>query len=121
MVRLPQPNLTCSPKLQFRKILSLKAEYFKLWWQENSLNREIWIWGYGKEVFKKTEHHSYLDIEIKGFIDVIERPAAVRKVKTYHSVKKSKVQFYLIYVSDREGKLKIAEYISAQKMTVNED
>jgi len=103
------------------KFYHLKAKYFKLWWQVNTNNREIWIWGYGKEVFRKSNHLSDIGIEVAGYIDLRARPDATRVVSAYTEISKNADKYYLIYIGDRSGKLKIVEYLSAQQMRLGKD
>lgn len=117
----PDRSSRIHPNYSADKFCNLKAMYFRRWWQRHNNDREIWIWGYSKEVFKKVKPLIEIDIEISGFIDLKERPNATRLVKSYLNVKKSAKYFYLIYIGDRQGKRNIADYLSTQDMVVSED
>jgi glycosyltransferase involved in cell wall biosynthesis len=103
------------------KFSRLKARYFSRWWQKNQLQYEIWIWGYGKEVFRKSNYLTEEGIEIKGYIDIKNRPDVERNVIYYDSVETNDNRFILVYVGDREGKRKILEFLKSQGKVVGDD
>lgn len=92
-----------------------KAEYFALWWKTNSQGRELWIWGYGKDVFNKSKWLEEYGIEIAGFVDVKNRPKATRKVIKYTELELKEV-FTLVYVSNREGQKQIGDWLQKKKL-----
>lgn len=98
------------------KFLTLKAKYFARWWSLNNKKRKLWVWGYGKDVFKRSAYLIDAGIGIVGYVDVRERPEAKRNVISYNSVSKSAEDYYLVYVSDREGKKQIDAYFTKKGM-----
>jgi glycosyltransferase involved in cell wall biosynthesis len=98
-----------------------KAVYFARWWKSKKINKEIWIWGYGKDVFKKVQPLATEGLKITGFIDISERPKAKRRVRSFKSILPHANEFYLIYVADRDGKTAIVDYLSQLALTNGED
>jgi hypothetical protein len=117
----PDRTSRVHPNYNLSNFYLLKAKYFKLWWQANNLNRKIWIWGYGKEVFRKSKPLTDIGIEVAGYIDLHARPDVARVVRSYMGISKNSDKYYLIYIGDRRGKRKIAEYMSDQQMTLGHD
>jgi glycosyltransferase involved in cell wall biosynthesis len=99
----------------------VKAIYLKKWLDQLAPNKEIWIWGYGKQVIKKVSSLTKLGIHISGFIDVKQRDSTKRNVKTYQSIEGSENRFYLIYVSDRLGKVRIKEFLEEKSLKPSHD
>lgn len=102
---------------QFDKV---KTKYFAKWWQRKNSNKSIWIWGYGKKVFKKSATLQDFGIEIAGYIDIIDRPHSLRKVEHYSKIPGLDA-FCLVYVSDRSGKVKITDYFKNMDMKPGKD
>ena len=94
----------------------LKAIYFKDWWQKNHRQRQLWVWGYGREVFAKVKPLIEQGVQPAGYIDLQERPASKRRVRHYTTVTANQHDFYLIFVGDRLGKEKIAGYLNSLKL-----
>ncbi|MEN8247896.1 MAG: glycosyltransferase [Bacteroidota bacterium] len=93
----------------------VKAQYFAQWWSEKSFNKDLWIWGFGKNVFRKSQPLNDLGIKITGYIDLNERDNTTRNVKSYREIPHIN-GFYLVYVSDRIGKRNIINYLEKQKL-----
>lgn len=87
----------------------IKARYFSMWWKVNNRDRELWIWGYGKEVFNKSKWLKEYGIDVTGYIDVKNRSGTTRKVIYYEQIE-FKNAFTLVYVSDRLGQQKISNW-----------
>lgn len=98
-----------------------KAKYFARWINMKPLGKEIWIWGYGKEVFRKSDHLLNHGIDITGYIDIKERLNTSRNVIKHLSIRANDNRFILVYIGDRKGKEKIREYLSSQDKTIGED
>lgn len=96
-----------------------KAIYFAKWWKENHQQRELWIWGYGKDVFNKSKWLEEYGVIITGYLDLQERPKATRNVRPYNQVNLSEV-FTLIYVADRKGQQKINTWMQKHKLKPSE-
>ena len=103
------------------KFYQLKAKYFARWWMANNMIKEIWIWGYGKDVFRKSLPLTETGINIAGYIDIIERPNAKRRVRSYRTIIANSDHFYLIYIGDRNGKQQIIDFFADNKMKMGED
>ncbi len=94
-------------EMAFSKI---KAKYFSLWWHKQTHTKNIWIWGFGKEVFRKSKWLHFFGIKIAGYIDLTERPKSQRKVITHHKLLKEN-DFVLVYVSERTGQKNIKNWL----------
>jgi glycosyltransferase involved in cell wall biosynthesis len=92
------------------KFFMLKAQYFAFWWKNKSSPTNLWVWGYGPTVFKRSAMLENRGIRVHGFIDVKNRPCSTRKVLSYKDYHRS-LGFVLVYVSDRAGKMKINRYL----------
>ena len=88
----------------------LKARYFADAYKQASPLPEIWVWGYGKEVFQKSKYLAAFGLSIAGYIDVKPRPNSQRTVVSYRQLTPNK-HFVLVYVSDRTGQLKICNWL----------
>ena len=97
----------------------LKAEYFARWWK-NSEDKQLWIVGFGKEVFRRSAFLFDHKLEISGYVDIKARPGSQRMVIDYSKIEKSPNHFYLVYVSDRVGKTRIKEFFDKKEMKVGE-
>jgi glycosyltransferase involved in cell wall biosynthesis len=98
----------------------IRAKYFSLWWNQASRSKNIWIWGYGKEVFHKSSFLNNYSIEIGGYIDIIERPNSSRKVITHDKIVKRN-SFILVYVSERTGQENIQLWLENNNFKLGED
>ena len=98
----------------------VKAEYFSKWWNKKSLKKEFWIWGYGKDVFRKSNHLLDHGLSITGYIDLHERKDSTRNVKSYKKIPGIN-GFYLVYISDRNGKALVKKYFDNCKMEAGKD
>jgi len=98
-----------------------KAKYFSRWWQKKQLNKELWIWGYGKEVFRKSGYLLEDGLSIEGYLDIKERPNTARNVLYYDAIMTNDNRFILVYIGDREGKSKISEFLKSQGKIVGKD
>lgn len=103
-----------------QKFFRLKAQYFAKWWQGQGKGN-LWIWGYGKDVFRRTSYLEEQAIHLNGFIDIVERSGTNRLVLPIDKVQKSNDDFYLVYVSNRQGKSRIRSYFDDKGMQPNED
>ena len=107
----PERASRTNPKYDVEAFNRVKAIYLKKWLDHTIPKKEIWIWGYGKEVIKKISFLTILGIDISGFIDVKERDSTKRNVQSYLSIKGSENRLYLVYVSDRIGKARIKDFL----------
>lgn len=89
-----------------------KAKYFAHWMKNKKSAKDIWVCGYGKDVFKKSDYLLDEGVDIRGYIDIKERPNALRNVINYQSVKANDNSFILVYIGDRKGKRKIKDFLS---------
>ena len=89
----------------------LKANYLARWKAKNMSDTNIWIWGYGKTIFKRTALLENLGISVTGYIDVQAHPNSTRNVIHFEDYKKN-MGLVLVYVSDRVGKKMIQEFMN---------
>jgi hypothetical protein len=97
------------------KFFKLKAKYFSREWTKIKAEH-LWIVGYGKDVFNRSGFLSDFNLKIAGYVDVNARPAANRKVISYAEIDAPAGNFYLVYVSDRQGKKLIKDFFDQQGM-----
>ncbi len=99
----------------------VKATYFSRWWQQHHRHRQLWIWGFGKDVFAKVRPLLAAGVPIAGYIDLQERPGSPRKVRRYTSITAGNNHFYLVYIGNRQGKIAVARFFSRLSMQAGED
>ncbi len=102
----------------------IKAMYFAKWFFDHYTSDvpEVWIWGYGKNVFRKSQHLEISGIEITGYIDVKDHPTTThRKVIHYNDLKQKSNLFILSYVSDRKGKIAIEDFLKSNGYLAGKD
>jgi glycosyltransferase involved in cell wall biosynthesis len=92
------------------RFYQLKADYFAKWWQRHQEGRSLYVWGYGKQVFRKVMFLEENKIAIAGYIDVKHRTSTKRHC-LHHTAYNKDLGFVLIYVSDRKGKTLINDYL----------
>ena len=88
----------------------LKAQYFAMWWQQTDDRKPLYIWGYGKHVFRKVNFLEENSLTISGYIDVKHKMSTKRRC-LHHTDYTKDMGFVLIYVSDRKGKYRIIDYL----------
>ena len=112
MIWNDSPNrLSRSSGLYHRdNFFELKAQYFAQWKTKKTISKDIWIWGYGKVVFRRTAMLEKYGISIAGYIDVQEHSQTKRMVIHFNNYDRS-LGFVLVYVSDRDGKQLIQEFL----------
>jgi glycosyltransferase involved in cell wall biosynthesis len=98
-----------------------KAKYFTRWMKAKGLEKDVWIWGYGKDVYRKSDYLLKEGVIVKGYIDIKERPNATRNIINYQSVKTNDNRFILVYIGDRTGKEKIKDFLTAHNKLIGED
>ncbi len=103
------------------KFFEVKARYFSKWYNRNYTKKEIWVWGYGKQVFKKSKFFTNAGIRIEGYIDFAERPKAPRKVRSIKMLQPKVHELFLILVGDRDGKKNIADFFSTRDLELGKD
>ena len=90
----------------------LKAQYFTHWFLNtyNDSLPEIAIWGHGSAVKRKSRFLKQCGLTISAYIDV--KPNTMQnEVIHYEEVKRLKNTMILSYVSDRQGRHQIWEYL----------
>ena len=92
------------------RFYKLKADYFSKWWQRHQEGRSLYVWGYGKQVFRKVMFLEDNELTIAGYIDVKKRTSTTRHC-LHHTAYHKDLGFVLIYVSDRKGKTLINDYL----------
>ena len=97
------------------KFFEIKAIYLAKFLEKHQ-GKRIWIWGFGKDVFRRSEFLLSNQIKITGYVDLKERPKSIRHVIPIGMVKKTDRDFYLVYLSDRLGKEKIADFFKEKDM-----
>jgi glycosyltransferase involved in cell wall biosynthesis len=102
------------------KFYQVKSYYFSNWLLSIGI-KEIYICGYGSEVFKKVQWLEEAGITIKGYVDVKSKPGSSRMVITYSDIIKDSKRIYLSYIGDRQGKLKIKSFFQSKAMVAGRD
>ena len=74
---------------------------------------EIWIWGWGKTVFKKSCYLQSHGLKICGYIDLANAPPTQQKRRVIHylNIPSPGNCLILSYVADRAGKAKIYQFL----------
>ncbi len=94
----------------------LKTKYLSSWMIKTfGYPPPVLIWGTGRSVHEKSKWLKENNINISGYIDVVDNKNRVFKDKPVFNYKKiPKSNFILSYVSDRVGRIKIREYLLGQ-------
>lgn len=73
----------------------------------------IWVWGTGKDVYIKSSYINSYNISIKGYIEVKTGDFTEKKRKIIHytNLPTADNTIILTYVSNRQGKEKIFDYL----------
>jgi glycosyltransferase involved in cell wall biosynthesis len=101
-------------KYSMEAFYHVKAEYFSNWYKSyfSSNPPQIIVWGTGKSVKQKSKYLEDFDLDIAGYIDVIDKPDHWfngRPVFYYKDIPER--VFILSFVGDREGKKMIFEHL----------
>ncbi|MEL6537580.1 MAG: glycosyltransferase family 2 protein [Bacteroidota bacterium] len=101
-----------------------KARYWALWAQENLMkDTQVWIWGVGKEVRRKSAFLTEHGWSPSAYIDVTQRKQFQGKPVIHfsqiHNIPEPR--HLLIYVSNRLGKEQIQQYLDVNGFTPGED
>lgn len=100
--------------------LNVKAKYLRL--ELDQLPpKPIYIWGYGKQVFRKAELLQQADIRISGFIDIRPKGQRSRNILDYRSINDFKKIRIISLVSDRSGSVQIMNFLQKKKLLINKD
>lgn len=102
------------------KFLKVKSTYAERW-ISNQPKRNVWIWGYGKKVFRRSQYLSEAGVNICGYIDVRTHPESTRKTIHYSKINELQSALILIYVSDRIGKQRIETYLGEKQYRLGYD
>ena len=99
----------------------VKARYFAIWFhaQFKQQKPDIYVFGFGKIVKKKTRFLTEEGLKIHSFVDVIDRPKS--GCIHYLRLPEIKNKFVLSYVADRHGKEKIKDYLIKIEMVEGKD
>jgi len=116
----PQRLSRVHPNYTLDKFHELKAAYFAQWWHYHQ-RPNLWVWGYGKEVFKRSAYLAKYKVQINGYVDLKKRPQAKRTIISYKQISKTLQDFYLVYVSDRQGKENIKQLFAEKGMLPDVD
>lgn len=101
---------------------NLKARYFTGWFFKTFPDNppEIVIWGYGPTVKRKSSFLKQYGLTIRRYIDV-KANMRNNEVIHYRELQYSKDIFILSYVADRQGKLKILQYLASSGFQEGKD
>jgi glycosyltransferase involved in cell wall biosynthesis len=102
----------------------IKTEYFAKWYFKffKSNPPAILIWGTGKSVRQKSRYLEDHELEIAGYIDVIDRKGHKIKGKPVYYYKEiPKNVFILSYVSDRKGREQIHDFLLKNNFNEGQD
>lgn len=108
------------PNYSSDKFYQVKSFYLTNWLRSNE-PKEIYICGYGSEVFKKVKWLEEAGIIVQAYVDVNPRPSSSRQVITYSEIIKDHGRIYLSYIGDRKGKQKIKSFFQSKKMIEGQD
>ncbi|MEM6526188.1 MAG: glycosyltransferase [Bacteroidota bacterium] len=99
---------------------AVKAYYFHKWYSEHT-KRPLWIFGAGRTVNKRIKPLLQLELHIERFIDV--KPHKDPKFIYYQDLPEPQKDGPLIlsYVSDRQGKKGIQEFLDIRGYTEGQD
>jgi glycosyltransferase involved in cell wall biosynthesis len=107
------------PSYASAKFEAIKAKYFGRWFGKKS--KELWVIGYGRDVFQRSALLLKHNLRIKGYVDIKARSNSSRLVISYEDVERSDDKLFLIYVRDRKGKKLIGEFLKKKNMEANRD
>ncbi len=90
-----------------------KARYFTRWFESRfpTGKPELWILGTGRLVYRRTKYLSEFGLTLAGFVDFKSSNQNQRLTIGYEQIRNIKNPFFLSYVSDRQGRERIAEFL----------
>ncbi len=91
----------------FQKV---KAEYFSKWYLEHGHEKQIWVWGNGSSVKRKSSFLADFGLQISGYIDV--NPRNQEDVIHYKDILSLNQPLILNYVADRNGRVEIQNWLN---------
>jgi len=101
-------------KYSMEAFYRIKAEYFSGWFNSyfGSNAPQVMVWGTGKAVKQKSQYLEEFQIEIAGYIDVVDKPNHWFNEKPvfYYEEIPDRI-FVLSFVGDRKGKKMIYDYL----------
>ena len=105
------------------KFFKLKALYFAEWFKNDTRvkNMNIWIIGTGRTVFQRTDYLLNSGLKIHGFVDFKSKSTASRRIISYEDLPFIKNPFFLSYVSDRVGKVRIKKFLGDSGFSESKD
>lgn len=106
-------------KYSIEAFYNVKSIYFAKWWNNQSIDKQIWVWGYGKDVFNKSVWLEKNGVSIEGYIDIKQRHTK-RKTIIYNQID-NRSMFILVYVSDRTGRTKIKSWLDENNFRPSEN
>jgi len=100
----------------------IKARYFSTWFHRSKkAGDSVLIWGTGKSVWEKSRFLKDRGIEVLGYIDVKNNKSVFKEKPIFHYSSIPANQFILSYVSDREGRQEIYNYLLKNGFDPGED
>jgi glycosyltransferase involved in cell wall biosynthesis len=102
------------------RFFQTKAKYFAKWYQQEFSDGkpDIWILGSGRLVFQRSSWLSVYGLDIKGFVNIKSKPSSKRKIIGYNQLPSLENPFFLSYVSDRSGRIKIQGFLNKSGYSV---
>ncbi len=101
-------------KYSMEAFYKVKAEYFSKWYKSyfSSTPPQILVWGTGKSVKQKSKYLEEFNLEIAGYIDILDKPDHWFNDKpVFYDKDLPDRIFILSFVGDRQGKKMIYEFL----------
>lgn len=97
----------------YNRFFQIKAKYLHLYLNQHFGNKlpPIWIWGAGRIINNRVKHIRRLGLTIDRFIDVKRRSKQDSRFIHYTQLPPPGNRFILSFVSDRDGKIEILQYL----------